>query len=151
MSEGRGASAPLAPDPAVLPGERVAVVVAAVADVGAVAEAELERLMRGERNGGSHADAGILLVGEGVVLAVGGDGAAPPVIGIDRHPQARTEVVAQVRLEGTHRSLAVGYGPRVVGVIAGEEPASEIGVYDPVPDALRITDLRLEAPLVGAP
>src|SRR5215469_6170744 len=93
-------SAPLGPDPAVLPGDRDAAVVAAVADVGAVAEAELERLVRGERHGGSHADAGIALIGEVVLHTVEAGHAARPVVRVQRNPEPRSDVVAQMRFHG---------------------------------------------------
>src|SRR5438552_1521562 len=89
-------------EPAALPGNRYVVVVAAKPDVGAVAVAELQRLVLAERDRAGASEARVLLSGKGVFYACNGRGSADPEIAIERGPQPLLKVVTQVCLKGSH-------------------------------------------------
>src|SRR4029077_8293114 len=125
-------------EPRVLPHGGDASVVATVADVGAVAETESHRLMQGEGNGRGEAEARIPLIARLVRDSVYGGLARGPVVHVERHPEARADVVAQVPLERRSRTLRERSGTREIRVVrevlcvVREEPHRAVGIEDPV-------------------
>src|SRR5215469_2633246 len=87
------------PDPTVLPESGDQVVVAAVVDESAFAVTDLYRLARGDRDGGGKSNAGGSLPAPRVCHPVQARLTAVPEVRIERDPQPRAHVVAEMRFE----------------------------------------------------
>ena len=114
--------------------------------------------MAGDRHGRRDPDPGVLLQGLRVLDTVEARLPAVPEVAVERHPEPRPHVVAEVDLDGPDRILGLGLRAgaelRVVreelGVL-GEEPGRGVGAEDPVAaKRLGEAQLGLERPPVRA-
>src|SRR5271155_5855349 len=117
-------------NPGKLPGYGDIVIVAAIADVGAVVVADLDGLASGDGKRGGHADARAGLASGKVADAVEAGDASPPVVAVERDPGAGRDGVTQMALEGADRLLGLRLRNRE-GVVRGVlrvEPGPSVAV-----------------------
>ena len=92
----------------------------------------------------------------GVLHSIQARGATKPVVAIERHPQARLEVVTEVPFKGAYRALRLPVDVRRELIVREEfrvgaiEPHTAVCIQNPVLPAMRIADFRFEGPAVGA-
>jgi hypothetical protein len=103
-------------------------------------------------------DAGVRLFGERILHTVHSCFPPEPEIAVDRGPEPRFEIVAQVPFNGPNWALRLGPGALKVDIarpefgIRGEESHSEVPIEYPFAlPALGITKFWFEGPTVGAP
>src|SRR6516225_5991015 len=109
-------------------------------------------LRQWDRSGSTYA--GTPLLGGRILYAVYGDFATKPKITIQRNPQARLKIVAEVRLKCGNGSFRLGSNARKEWItreilrISGEKPSGRIAVQNEVIPALRIAKFRFEGPAI---
>ena len=151
-----GTRLPGSPEPGVLPSHRDVLVIPTVPDVGTVAVAELQRLVPADPYGDGSSDAGVFLLGAGVLDAIQTGLAAQPEIPVKRSPKPRLHIVAQVSFKCANGFFRLSGHAKVELVarkefgIRSEEPRCSICIEKPVPPALRQADFRFESPPVTA-
>jgi|SRR6185369_12546203 hypothetical protein len=91
--------------PGVLPSYRYILEVPTVLDIGSVIIAELQRLVPRQRNRRGKSNAGIPLKSIRALHAVEASAPSKPVVSIERDPQPRLKIVADVSLKRTYWTL----------------------------------------------
>src|SRR5271157_3540716 len=144
--------------PGILPRSRDVLVVAAEPDVGAVAVGEFQSLVFGYWHRDCASQPGVHQTGEGILHTVHTRCTAEPKIAIERSPEPRLEIVAQVPFQSPNWLLRLRPGARKEDVarkelgIRGEEPHSEVPVeYPMAAPALGVAKFWFEGPAVSAP
>lgn len=142
--------------PRVLPPYRSIMVIPAVTNIGAVGIAELDRLMFVHRYRKRASNSRIALKRIWIRDSVEAGRSASPEISVQRGPQTRLDVVAQVSLKSSDRAFRLGSYTRVVDIarkelgVCRKEPCCSICVYHPMSPAPRQTKFGFERPAIGA-
>src|SRR6266498_1866297 len=110
--------------PGILPRNRDVLVIAAKPDKSAPTVAHFQRLTLGDRDRDSASDTRVSLLGERVLYAVDAGFPAEPEIAVERGPEERFEVVAQMPFNGPNGTLLLRTRARKKGAIPGIEPHS---------------------------
>jgi len=143
--------------PGILPCRRDVLIVAAKPDVVATAVAEFQGLVLGDGDRDCASEAGVGLTGGRVLYAVQTCCPAVPEIAVERKPEPRLHIVAEVPFEGPNGFLRLGIGARKRSVvreelwIRGEKRDRQVPVEHPVAPAFGVAKFWFEAPAVGAP
>jgi len=105
------------PQPRVLPPDTNVLVVASIPDIGAVAITKFQRLVFCNSNCTGTPEARVLLSGERVFDTSHARSPSNPEIAVQRDPDPRLEVVAQVSFKGSHRLLRLRPPPGITAIV----------------------------------
>src|SRR3984957_16932548 len=124
------ASPDLPADPGILPRYRDVLIVPAEQKIDTVAITDFQGLMFAQPVGACHSHTGARLQGFQVLNPVQARDSAKPEVTVEREPQLRLHIIAQVSLEGADGSLRLRFRNRnrIGGGVSGEKAQAPIGL-----------------------